>query len=149
MEKVLELANLYVATLRALYLIETNCHWLAKEDFYGNHLLFERIYQVSSETADQAAERMIGLLGREGANMAQQAAFLAKLLNKYQADDGNDLHSLCLQMEKDFLAFSQQVYDRFEEEGVLTLGLDDLIMSIASQHETSCYLLRQALEGDE
>jgi DNA-binding ferritin-like protein len=138
------IANLYVATLRGLYLVEQNSHWLTKGlAFYGDHLLFERLYQASAEGADLAAEKMIGLFEEKGLDMKSQAEYLIKLLNKYQ---GEDLHELCLQMEKDFLSFTQAVYEFFEEEGYLTLGLDDLLMSIASKHEEAVYLLQQALD---
>lgn len=149
MEKVFDVANMYVATLRALYLVEQNSHWLTKGfAFYGDHLLFERLYQASAETADLAAEKFIGLFGEDGLDVIAQASCITKLLAKYQDEN---LHALCLKMEKDFIAFSEQVYQIFDEEGVLTLGCDDMIMSIASKHEEACYLLQQALaesEGD-
>lgn len=147
MEKTLSgVANMYVATLRTLYLVEQNCHWLTKGlAFYGDHLLFERLYQSSAESADLAAEKFVGLFEEEGLDMGSQAAFIGKLLSKYQDEE---LHELALKLEQDFLAFSQQTYDFFEEEEMMTLGLDDMIMSIASKHEEACYLLKQAL-GEE
>ena len=46
MERIERLANLYTATLRAIYHVETFCHWTTKGlGFYGNHLLFERLYK--------------------------------------------------------------------------------------------------------
>lgn len=147
MEKVFDIANMYVATLRALYLVEQNCHWLTKGmAFYGDHLLFERLYKAAAESADLAAEKFIGLFNENGLNIAAQATFISKLLAKYQEDN---LHAAALKLEKDFLAFSQQAYDLFEEEGVMTLGLDDMLMSIASKHEEACYLLQQILADEK
>ena len=146
-EKISKIANLYVATLRSLYLIQTNAHWCVRgKSFYGDHLLFERLYKNSAETADLAAEKMVGLFNEEGLDMESQADFICKLLSKYR---GKELHKLCLKMEQDFLAFSEQAYEFFEDEGLLTLGLDDMIMSIASKHEEACYLLQQALAEEE
>jgi hypothetical protein len=51
-------------------------------------------------------------------------------------------------VEKDFLKFSQEAYNCFEDEGKLTLGLDDMVMAIASQREESVYLLQQKLLKD-
>lgn len=145
MADIQKLSNLYVASLRALYLVLQNSHWLTRGDsFYGDHLLFERLYQSSAELSDLAAEKCIGLFGEDGLDMNTQAELLAKLLDKYRAV--SDLHTLCLKMHKDFLAFSQQFYDILEDEGELSLGMDDMIMSIASKVEEGCYLLQQSLE---
>ena len=146
MEKVLELANLCVASLRALYLIETQCHWLTRgTGFYGDHLLFERLYKQSQDDADAMAERVIGLFGEKAVDMGSQADYLSKLLHKYQ---GDDYHELALKMEQDFLEFAQQVFDAFEAEDVLSLGLNDLLATIADSHETAVSLLQQALDEE-
>jgi DNA-binding ferritin-like protein len=145
MDKVYQLANLYVATLRSIYLIHQHSHWKTKgTGFYGNHLLFERLYQSAQENADLAAEKFIGLFGENAVNYDLQNQFLHKLLSKYA--DFTCPCELALGIEKDFLAFSKQVYDILETEKMMTLGLDDMIMAIASKREESCYLLQQTLE---
>jgi DNA-binding ferritin-like protein len=104
-EKIWKLANLYVATLRSIYFIEQHCHWASKgNDFYGNHLLFERLYKTAQENADLAAEKFIGILGPEALNYAMQTDFMNRLLNKYE-NYCDDLLELALTIEKDFLAF--------------------------------------------
>jgi DNA-binding ferritin-like protein len=150
MKKVSEICNLYIATLRALYIVEKNCHWLssgAEGAFYAQHLLFDRIAERSIKDSDLAAEKMIGIFQKEGFNMALQTQYFSKLLNKYQ--DEKNLYELCFKMESDFLDFSQQCYDFFEKEDVLTMGLDDFLMSTCSGHEESYYLLQQALTDNE
>jgi DNA-binding ferritin-like protein len=147
MAQIHKLANLYVATLRALYLVEQNCHWKTQGlGFYGDHLLFERLYKSSADNADLAAEKMIGVLGDEGLNVQLQTECLHKLLTKYSA--GDNCLEVALRMEKDFLTFSQQAYDAFEEADEMTLGLDDMLMEIASKHEEHCYLLQQSLKQE-
>jgi DNA-binding ferritin-like protein len=142
-DKINSVCNLYVASLRTLGLVQQNCHWLTKGiAFYGDHLLFERLYKTAIENADLMAERFIGLFGAEACGIEAQSEMISKLLGKYQ---GDECHALVLRFEKDVLAFSQQVYDFFEEEGVLTLGLDDSLMKVASSCEEACYLLQQAL----
>jgi len=54
---------------------------------------------------------------------------------------------MSLSVEKDFLKFSQEAYNCFEDENKLSLGLDDMVMAIASNRETSVYLIQQALKG--
>jgi DNA-binding ferritin-like protein len=142
MRTIEELANMYVAYLRAIYLTHQNSHWITKgQAFYGDHLLFERIYKSSSDNADSAAERMIGLFGSDALDPQLQLQFIHKILEK---SNGDDPMETSMKIEKQFLNFSQSFYDTVKKEGKLSLGLDDLVMSIASDRETAVYLLGQA-----
>ncbi len=146
MERIYKLANLYSASLRAIYLIHQFSHWTTKGlGFYGDHLLFERLYKSAADNADLAAEKFIGLFGEDAMDYALQQEYIAKMLTKYQ-DHAMEKLMLGLSVEKDFLAFSEQVYAEMEKEGSLSLGLDDMLMSIASDREGACYLLQQALD---
>jgi DNA-binding ferritin-like protein len=139
-----EICTKYVAFLRALYLLHQNHHWLAKgNDFYGNHLLFERLYKSAQENADVAAEKFIGLFGSESLGVATHPKLLSELLEKYTSES---FVNSSLEAEKDFLDFSNKIYSEFKDnlKDKLSLGLDDMIMSIASQREESVYLLQQA-----
>jgi hypothetical protein len=75
-----------------------------------------------------------------------QADLLNKVLLKYKGLEGKPLE-MSLAIEKDFIKFSKDAYNCFEEEGKLTLGLDDTIMSIASKREEAVYLLQQVLKS--
>ena len=143
MDKCSKVAALYVAALKGIYLIEQHCHWTTQgDDFYGDHLMFQRLYESAQEDVDAAAEKFIGLFGVECMDYATQADLLHKVLLKYE--DIEEPIKKCLAVEMEFCKFSKAAYDCFEKEGTMTLGLDDLIMSIASKREESLYLLRQA-----
>lgn len=147
MEKCFKVAALYVATLKAIALIHQHNHWTTKGAmFYGDHLLFERLYNSTLETLDGAAEKFIGIFGDECLDYDLQADLLHKVLLKYKNLDGSPAE-MSLAAEKDFLKFSQEAYECFEKEERLTLGLDDMIMEIASKREDACYLLQQTLKG--
>lgn len=129
----------YIAMLRASYLMYQNFHWITSgPSFYGNHLLFERLYKSSQDNADLAAEKLIGNFGSDALSIKNQAAFISEYLT---GDD--DIIQDALSAEKTFLAFSQEFYDYLEQEKKLTLGIDDAIMGIASSHEEHVYLLQQ------
>ncbi len=132
-----DLMNLYVAFLRALYQIHQNNHWKASGDnSYGNHLLFERLYQSVQEDADQAAEKTIGLFG----DLNVLSNVIAEITNKY---------SDSLKAEEAFLALSKLVYSKLKESDAMSLGLDAFIMDIASRHEVNLYLLKQSTNTDK
>lgn len=147
MEKCEKTAALYVATLKAIALIHQHNHWTTHgQTFYGDHLLFERLYKSVLEDLDLAAEKFIGLFSDSYLDYDLQADLIHKVLLKYKNLEGSPV-DLSLAAEKDFLKFSQDAYNCFDEEGRLTLGLDDMIMSISSNHETAIYLLTQTKDG--
>jgi len=144
MDKCCKISALYVATLKAIALIHQHNHWTTKgNDFYGDHLLFERLYDEKLDNVDAAAEKFIGLFGVECLEYGLQTQFLNKVLEKYKKLVGDPL-TMSMVAEKDFLKFSQDAYNCFEEEGRLTIGLDDTISAIASKSEEAVYLLQQA-----
>lgn len=148
MDKCSKVGALYVATLKALALIHQHNHWTTKgNSFYGDHLLFERLYDSTLENLDLAAEKFIGVFGDQCLSYDLQTELLAKVLSKYKNLEGSPVQ-MSLAAEKDFLKFSKDAYNCFEDEGKLTLGLDDMIMSIASEREESVYLLQQSLDGN-
>jgi DNA-binding ferritin-like protein len=147
MEKCEKTAALFVASLKAISLIHQHSHWTSRGiAFYSDHQLFERLYQSALEDLDEAAEKFIGLFGDAYLDYDLQADLLHKVLLKYKNLEGSPVE-MSLGATKDFLKFCKDAYNCFEEEGNLTLGLDDMIMSIASNHETSVYLLQQVLDG--
>jgi DNA-binding ferritin-like protein len=147
MDKCTKIAALYIATLRAMTIIHQFNHWTTRgSNFYGEHLLFERIYDSALKDIDLAAEKFIGLMGDDCLNYDLQTDLLHKILLKFKSLEGSPTE-MSLSIEKEFLKLSKGAYDCFKEEGKMTLGLDDMIMAIASSREESVYLLQQTLRG--
>jgi DNA-binding ferritin-like protein len=142
MDKCTKVAALYVVTLKAIAQIHQHNHWVYKG--YGNHLLFERLYESTLENLDLAAEKFIGIFGDSIMNYDLQVDLLNKVLVKYSRLEGSPV-GMSLAIEKDFIKFSKSAYECFESEDKLTLGLDDMIMAIVSQREESVYLLQRNL----
>lgn len=139
------LMSFYLTFLRALYAIEQNAHWQLKGDnFYGNHLLMQRLYETTSEDVDTAAEKTIGLFGA----LEDLSEDMVVIINKFDAQNynGNWVQAV-LKAEQAFLELSRTLYNTLKNNGAMTLGLDDMIMSISNSHEVHVYLLKQALEG--
>lgn len=147
MDKCNKIAAMFIATLKAISLIHQHNHWTTRgADFYSDHLLLERLYNSALKDLDLAAEKFVGIFGDEVLNYDLQADLLNKLIMKYSRLEGSPVE-MSLAIEKDFIKFSGDAYKLFNEEGKLTLGLDDMIMAIASQREESVYLLQQVLKG--
>lgn len=132
----------YVAFLRALYHIHQNAHWKSQGDnFYGNHLLFQRLYEGTSESVDMAAEKTLGVFDE----LEDMPDFINGIVAKFDFDkfDG-DIVKAVLAAEEMFQKFSKSIYDKLKELSVMTLGLDDMLMELAGKHEVHIYLLKQA-----
>ena len=142
-EEACKILSAYVAFTRALYMLHQQNHWEAQA--YGDHLLFQRLYEDAQDLADDAAERTMGLCGEVGFEGAEAIA------KKFEArvKTLSSLLESSLEIERAFQDVSQNTYSALKEKEMLTLGLDDLIMSQASVGEVHIYLLQQALKGED
>jgi len=146
MDKIIKVAALYIAALKAMAIVHQHSHWTTNGvTFYGEHLLFERIYNSALKDLDLAAEKFIGILGDKVLDYDLQTELLHQVLLKYKNLEGSP-QAMSLRVEKDFLKLSQSAYEAIKAEGQLTLGLDDMLMSIASSREESIYLIQQSLK---
>ncbi|MCK9567870.1 hypothetical protein M0R72_02820 [Candidatus Pacearchaeota archaeon] len=140
-EEACKILSAYVAFTRALYTLHQQNHWEAQA--YEDHLLFQRLYEDAQDLADDAAERTMGLCGEV---VLEGAEAIAK---KFEAriKTLSSLLESSLEIERAFQDVGQNTYNVLKEKEMLTLGLDDLIMSQASQGEVHIYLLQQELKG--
>lgn len=141
MDRIEQVACYYIALIRSVALVHQNSHWICQGDnFYGSHLLFERIYKSAAEDADSAAERLIGLFSSEVLDLHMQAQMIGKTLEDFSSGDPVETS---LDAEKKFLDYSQKFYDILKREDKMSLGLGNVIEEIASHRETAVYLLQQ------
>lgn len=137
-----EIMSTYVAFLRALYRIHQDAHWKAQgESYYANHLLFQRIYEATSDSVDEAAEKCLGIFDELDSKEELQSSIVQSFEKRYE-----NLLERSLMAEEAFLKLSEKTYETLKKNDVMTLGLDDMIMAIANNHEVHVYLLKRALK---
>lgn len=133
-----------LAVLRAQYLSYQTSHWqVVGQSFYGNHLLFERLYKSVEEQVDQLAEKIVGFLGSEAVGLVYQMEKIHMLCGRWGRIGCN--HKRGIQSEADLQEAIKVAYEAITESGLMTLGLDDWLMATANEHEANVYLLQQAL----
>jgi len=133
-----------LAVLRAQYLSYQTSHWqVVGGSFYGNHLMFERLYKSVQEQVDQLAEKIVGFLGGDAVDLMYQMEKIHMLCGRWGRIDCN--HKRGLQSEADLQEAIKVAYEAITQEGMMTLGLDDWLMATANEHEANVYLLQQAL----
>lgn len=137
-----------LAALRAAYFTHRNAHWQTRGvGYYGNHLLLQRIYEESEANTDTFAEQMVGYFGPDsvtlrGAQLEKINADVARF--EGQPDPLRRSLAAVLELRKRLA----KAYTSMREGGDLSLGWDDVIMSIASSNDKHVYLLQQALGID-
>ena len=133
-----------LSCLRAQYLSYQTSHWqVVGGSFYGNHLLFERLYKTVQEQIDQLAEKIVGYLGRDAVDLTHQMEDIWDFTSAWSQIGCH--HRRGLQSEADLQATLKLAYDTITSTGLMTLGLDDWLMATANSHEANQYLLQQAL----
>ena len=128
--------------LQAQHISYWTSHWQARgPTAYSDHLLFERLYNGVREEIDALAEKLVAMYGGEHVSAGFLGVHLSSCLKRFE--DVEDAVDRGLFSEEALLELIEQAYDQLEDSGGLTMGMDDLLMTIADSHETHIYLLQQ------
>lgn len=139
----------YLAFVLAIRDMYQSFHWgTSGRDFYEDHLLFERLYNASAEESDSVAEKFVGLCSPNVVCpvklSSQRCEVYKNILEDLEiSEGGNSLILRAMYAESCFLKVSEALYDNLEKSEKLTLGLDDMLTAVYSDHEDNIYLLKQ------
>jgi DNA-binding ferritin-like protein len=143
-----------VALLRAAALVHQSHHWQTRgASQYGDHLLFERVYNESVGFVDQIAERAVGTGGESLVGAGVQARLIPGLVAHWcqygASPDPLEMVATSLEIERCVLDCLEVARGRLEEKGALSSGTDNLLQGVADKHEEFVYLLQQRGGGRE
>lgn len=127
-----------LALLRALSWLHQTLHWKSRGENYHFHLLYERLYNNTIEEIDQFAEKLVGLYGNDAMNSVEQITMSQQWLQGWE----NDNLETAIKAELEFQHMLFLTYTTLKQAGELTLGMDDLLMTLAGNHDSHLYLLR-------
>jgi DNA-binding ferritin-like protein len=133
-----------------LYLLHQTHHWQAKGDsFYGDHLLFERLYNDVLADIDATAEKSVGMGGIENVSLMPRIQNVCWLLECTEPQNvmpqPTQLIERSLTAELMFLGLCNLAADSLKAHGQLTRGVDNMLAGIEDKSEARIYLLRQRL----
>ena len=136
--------------LRYLAMIHQTHHWTTKGDpFYGDHLLFQRLYEGVAGEIDTVAEKVIGLGSTANVDIALQTKQVMSLVQGYgmtsTLPQPSDLARRSYQAEMSFLKAAAHLVEHIKECGMMTRGLDNMIAGNEDAHESAVYLLKQRI----
>ena len=142
----------YIGFIRMMQLWFHGAHHLTRgESFSGDHVnLYGKIYLTLQEQIDGAIEKGIGLFGDECGCPLHLTEKALEIMSEYPSPielNAAGQAAIGLQIEKDFLKFSQAFYESLKKMGAMTLGPDDMIMANANVNETHVYLLQQRIKS--
>ncbi len=140
--------SILLVYLRFLAMVHQTHHWTAKGDpFYGDHLLYERLYNGVLEDIDALAEKAVGLGGNDNVNLPLQMMQLHALAQNYgmtsTIQQPSELAKRSMSAEVGFLRCAAHCSQSLKEMGLMTRGLDNLLAGIEDKHEGHVYLLKQ------
>jgi DNA-binding ferritin-like protein len=134
--------------LKFLAEVHQNHHWTCMSDpFYGDHLLFARIYDATKGEIDSVAEKSIGMGSVANVDLHLMTSQLLKLVSGYgmtsTIPQSSDLARRSLLAEMNFLKVIDHMMISLDECGMLSNGIDNMLQGIADVHEGHVYLLKQ------
>lgn len=137
-----------LALLRAIHWSHWTSHWQVKgSPFYGDHLLFQRLYEDIVEDIDTLAEKIVSYYGSEAVNSIAQIN-MTKTFLELLPKKGRPIQNGIV-LERMLQKVLAQSYDMLKNSDDLTLGLDDYLMALANKHETNVYLIEQRLSNEQ
>lgn len=137
-----------VALLRGASIVHQTHHWQTRGTAqYGDHLLFERLYNESVGFIDQIAERAVGMGGESLVDPRLQAGLIPDLVSYWcqypESPSPLEMVAVSLEVERCVLKCLDSARSGLEERGALSSGTDNLIQGVADKHEEFVYLLQQ------
>jgi DNA-binding ferritin-like protein len=134
-----------------LYTLSYVFHWKTKgEQYYGDHLLYERLYQATFEDIDPIAEKAIGTTGESKfvtvSSILSRAAFYC---GGYDTDNADLMPPSLLSAEQYFISITSNVLNELKAEGKSSTGVEAFLSELVNKHEGHVYLLRQRARTEE
>lgn len=134
--------------LKHLQMMHQTHHWICCGDpFYGDHILFQRLYEAINDDIDSIAEKAVGLGSERNVEPIIVAKQLSRLMNACSPlasiPSSHELAYRSLKLEQAFVLLVKQVSQQLASRGALSYGLDNLLAQLADDHEKNVYLLKQ------
>ena len=136
--------------LRFLNFVHQTHHWVTKGDnFYGDHQLFQRLYETTNDEIDALAEKAVGMGKVDNVNITLQTQQLMRLVKGYgmmsTIPQPTELAKRSAAAEANFIKTVELAIDCMKGSGQMTRGLDNLLAGILDVHEGHIYLLKQRI----
>lgn len=145
-----------VSMLEGINLLTQTFHWkTGGNSFFGDHTLYQRIYEGLDAQIDAVGEKAVGLGSARLANsehiMQGMDTFLMFVRSNNMVTQGaGSMTEALVRRAKYAITLFVETTEKYiailDKKGYLTRGLDNLLSGILDQHEGYIYLLKQRQE---
>lgn len=130
------------ANLRAEHQLFWTYHWRSKgRDYYGDHLLYQRLYEARVLEIDRMAEVLMALGGPAAVDPMRSWAMVNQTITAAEARQGADVQK-AIALVADTLN-KIEVADAQARQSRFPLAVNNVLAGIADKHLEALYLLRQ------
>ncbi len=137
-----------ISGLHALAVSTQSAHWRAiGENFYSDHLLYQRMYEEILKEIDEVGEKFVGMNGDESI-LDPRKLMSASVSATQQMITAGDLASTLLSAQKNFLNRVLALSKILEASGKYTPGIENMLDGIIDRHEGHIYLLQRRVGGN-
>lgn len=138
----------FLAVTEGLQMLHHSHHWQTKGDnFYGDHLLYQRLYEAVLGEIDLIGEKLIGVSKDVSlTNYFKRVKAMEMFLEAVTHSDKPYI-VVSLEAEKTYMRMGEELMDELEQAGLLTRGLEQMLGNILDKHEEHVYLLLQRVKG--
>ena len=130
-----------LSILRAMQIHYHTMHWKSHgQNFYGDHIMYERIYKSLKKDIDECGEKSIALFGDNSIDEVELAQMILSWIIRWNSTNE---HDKAVMPEVDLQNVAKQTFDQLSSANNLSMGLNDFLMTICNKHETDLYLIKQ------
>jgi starvation-inducible DNA-binding protein len=134
-----------LACTRALAIVAQSFHWRTSGDnYYGDHLLFDRIYGDVNDMVDGLAERGIGVSENDSLAEANlQAHMMVDMVGQHAPESAkpDEFPEILLDYTKAHIEKLAESLEKLRDADASSDGIEDFLQGLASKHEEHAYLL--------
>lgn len=143
--------SIMLVYLRYLAALHQTHHWVCRGDaFYGDHKLFEELYDSVTDEIDVVAEKAVGLGSEHNVNLMLQISQLQQLskacASPQTVPKTSDLAKASLVAEFNFLKVLTATMQVMRANRTMTDGVENMLQGIADRHEGHVYKLKRRCE---
>ena len=138
----------FLAVTEGLQVIHHSHHWQTKgENFYGDHLLFQRLYEAVQAEIDLVGEKLIGVSQDVSLTNYFKRVKAMEMYLKAVTHSDQPYVVVSHDAELAYVRMGGELMDKLEQAGLLTRGLEQMLGNILDKHEEHIYLLEQRVKA--
>ena len=140
----------FLAMTEALQMLHHSHHWQTKgENFYGDHLLYQRLYETVQGEIDLVGEKLIGVSQEVGLTNYFKRVKAMELFLEAVTHSDQPYIVVSHDAELTYVRMGGELMDQLEQAGLLTRGLEQMLGNILDKHEEHIYLLEQRVKASK